>query len=182
MRKLKILALVGGISKGSINQKLFRAIAKVAPESLELSSFDISTLPFFSQDIENNPPKEVSDLKSQIESSDAIMIVTPEYNRSMPGVLKNAIDWGSRPYGKNSWKQKKAAVLGMSAGKTGTMSAQQHLRATLTAVGVYTLPQPELYLYIGDTLNEAGDFGSDRTKDFILKFLKTFESFCTNES
>lgn len=178
MKKHKILALVGGISKGSINQKLFNAMLKIAPESLDINQFDISRLPFFSQDIENNPPAEVADLKNQIESADGVLIVTPEYNRSMPGVLKNAIDWGSRPYGKNSWKDKRAAILGMSAGKTGTMSSQQHLRATLTAVGVHALPQPELYLYVKDTMNEAmDDFGSDRTKEFIRKFLTTFESY-----
>lgn len=178
MRKLKVLALVGGISKGSINQKLFKAISKIAPEGFEFTNFDISRLPFFSQDIESNPPSEVMELKSLIESSDAILIVTPEYNRSMPGVLKNAIDWGSRPDGKNSWAEKKAAVLGMSSGKTGTLSAQQHLRATLVNVGVLAMPKPGLYLYAGDTMNEAGDdFGSPKSKDFILQFLVAFEKF-----
>lgn len=178
MKKLKILALIGGISRGSINQKLFKAISKIAPESFQFTSFDISSLPFFSQDIENNPPSEVLELKSLIESSDATLIVTPEYNRSMPGVLKNAIDWGSRPYGKNSWAEKKAGVLGMSSGKTGTLSAQEHLRMTLTNVGVLTMPNPALYLYIKDTMNEAGDdFGSPETKKLMLQFLGAFEKF-----
>jgi chromate reductase len=178
MRRLKILAIVGGISKGSINQKLFKAISKIAPENFEFTNFDISRLPYFSQDIENAPPNEVTEFKSLIESSDAVLLITPEYNRSIPGVLKNAIDWGSRPYGKNSWAKKKAAVLGMSAGKTGTLAAQAHLRDTLAGVGVSTMPQPQLYLYIKDTMNEAGDdFGSDKTKEFMLGFLKAFENF-----
>lgn len=152
MAKHKILTLVGGISKGSINQKLFRAIKKVAPNDLEFSDFDISTLPYFSQDIEVNTPEIVSKLKTQIENADAVLFITPEYNRSIPGVLKNAIDWGTRPGGKNSFDKKKAAVLGMSAEKTGTMSAQAHLRTILTGCGAYTMPKPEMYLYVNDTM------------------------------
>jgi len=177
MAKHKILTLVGGISKGSINQRLFRAIKKIAPSELEFSDFDISTLPFFSQDIEGNSPEAVKKFKSQVESADAILFITPEYNRSIPGVLKNAIDWGTRPSGKNSLEKKKAAILGMSAGKTGTMSAQQHLRAILTGCGVYTLPKPEMYLYVNDTMGEGDEFGSEKTKEYFLKFLKSFSDF-----
>lgn len=173
----KILTLVGGISKGSINQRLFRALKKIAPKDLEFSDFDISTLPFFSQDIETNTPEVVKKFKAQIENADAILFITPEYNRSIPGVLKNAIDWGTRPSGKNSLEKKKAAVLGMSAGKTGTMSAQQHLRAILTGCGVYAMPKPEMYLFVGDTMGEGDEFGSEKTKEYFSKFLKSFTDF-----
>ena len=177
MKQLKVLTLVGGISKNSINKELYNAIKGVTPQNLELSTFDISELPFFSQDIENDPPGKVKDLKNLIQSSDAILFITPEYNRSIPGVLKNAIDWASRPYGTSAWKGKKAAVLGMSPGKTGTMSAQQHLRLILNSLNITVLPQPEIYLTHSETLNEAGEFASDRTKEFIKKFLGTFSDF-----
>lgn len=174
---MKILTLVGGISKGSINQKLFRAIKKVAPKEIEFSDFDISTLPFFSQDIENDPPDVVKNLKELITNADGILFITPEYNRSVPGVLKNAIDWASRPFGKSVWKGKKAFVIGMSPGKTGTMSSQLHLRTVLMAVGVQTMAQPEIYLTTSETLNDAGNFAIEKTRDYILKALKTFTDF-----
>lgn len=171
-----ILTLVGGISKGSINQKLFIAIKKAAPAGIEFSDFDISTLPFYSQDIENDLPQAVRDLKSKIESADGILFITPEYNRSIPGVLKNAIDFASRPYGKSVWKGKKAMVMGMSPGKAGTTSAQLHLRTTLMNLGIMVMPQ-EVYLVLSETLNESGDFVSDKTKDFVLKNIKSFSDF-----
>lgn len=177
MAKHKILTLVGGISRGSINQRLYRAIKKAAPADIEFSDFDISTLPFFSQDIEVNTPELVKNFKALIDSADGILIITPEYNRSIPGVLKNALDWGTRPSGKNSLNNKKAAILGMSAGKTGTMSAQGHLRAILVGCGVYTMPKPEMYLYVNDTMGEGDDFGSEKTKEYVLKFLKSFSDF-----
>jgi NAD(P)H-dependent FMN reductase len=174
MKTQNILALVGGISKNSINRKLFEALKGIAPEAMKFSNFDISKLPFYSQDLEMDLPGVVQDLKSQIVAADAILFVTPEYNRSVPGVLKNAIDWASRPYGKSVWKSKKAAILGMSPGKTGTMASQQHLRLILSAVGVYVLPQPEIYLVHSETLNEKGELASERTKEYLQNFLKTF--------
>src|SRR5690606_33682416 len=108
--------------------------------------FDITTLPFFSQDIETDPPAQVKDLKSKIENADGLLFITPEYNRSIPGVLKNAIDFASRPYGKSAWKGKKALMMGMSPGKAGTMSAQLQLRTTLMSLGISVMPQPEVYL------------------------------------
>ncbi|MES2770247.1 MAG: NADPH-dependent FMN reductase [Bdellovibrionota bacterium] len=176
MKTHKILTLVGGISKGSINQKLYRALKKAAPEGVEFSDFDISTLPFFSQDIENDPPPSVVDLKSKIEAADGILFITPEYNRSIPGVLKNAIDWASRPYGKSVWKDKKALIMGISPGKAGTTSAQLHLRTILMNLGILVMPK-EIYLIQSETLSETGDFASDKTKDFIVKNIKYLSDF-----
>jgi chromate reductase len=177
MKTQKILALVGGISKNSINRKLFKALRGIAPQNIEFSDFDISTLPFFTQDLENDPPPFVKVLKSQIESADGILFVTPEYNRSVPGVLKNAIDWASRPYGHSVWKSKKAAIMGMSPGKAGTMAAQQHLRLILSALGVSVLTLPEIYLVSSETLDDHGEFVSDKTKQYLQNFLKTFSEF-----
>lgn len=177
MKELKILVLVGGIAKNSINKKLYQAIQKIAPANLELSTFDIGELTFFSQDLENDLPAQVKELKNQIQSSHGILFITPEYNRSIPGVLKNAIDWASRPYGTSAWKGKKAAVLGMSPGKTGTMSAQQHLRFILNALNIHVMPQPEIYLTMSETLNDAGEFGSEKTKEFMKKFLNSFVEY-----
>lgn len=177
MKTQKILALVGGISKNSINRKLFHAIKDITPENIEFSEFDISLLPFFSQDLEGDLPSIVRDLKSQVETADAIFFVTPEYNRSIPGVLKNAIDWASRPYGKSVWRGKKAAIVGMTPGKIGTAAAQQHLRLILSALGVFVLPLPEIYLIESETLNDKGEFVSDRTREYIQKFLNTFSDW-----
>src|SRR4051812_44389590 len=112
----KILCFVGGISKDSLNKKLFHEMKNLAPKNFELESFDIASLPFFSQDLESDIPEAVKKLKKKIEDCDAVLFVTPEYNRSFPAVLKNALDWGSRPYGKNSWNFKPCAVIGASVG------------------------------------------------------------------
>jgi NAD(P)H-dependent FMN reductase len=174
--KKKILTLVGGISKESINKKLFISIKKNAPENFEFTEFDISSLPFYSQDLESDPPEKVKELKERIKNSDGVLIVTPEYNRSIPGVLKNAIDWASRPYGASVWSKKRAAIIGMTPGNTGTMSAQQHLRFILNCVDVLVLPS-EIYLKHKETLNDNGDFASERTREHILKFLNKFSNF-----
>jgi NAD(P)H-dependent FMN reductase len=174
MKKLKILALVGGIAKNSINKKLFHAIENLDLENIEWIQFDITELPFFSQDLETSLPNVVAKFKSKIEESDGLFFVTPEYNRSIPGVLKNAIDWGTRPYGKNSWTEKRAALLGVTPGKPGTMAAQQHLRLILSAAGAVSMPQPEIYLSTKDTLSEDGSFATEKTKELIKKYIQTF--------
>lgn len=175
MAKYKILTLVGGISRGSINQKLFHALEDLS--ELELMSFDIARLPHFSQDLELEPPDVVTELKELIRDSHAVLFITPEYNRSIPGVLKNAIDWGNRPYGQNSWDKLPAAVVGASAGSLGTSLAQNHLRQVLMAVGMRTMPQPEVYINFPRSFDEAGQASNDKTKSVLEKFLKAFESW-----
>jgi chromate reductase len=146
MGKHRILGLVGGISKSSINQKLFEFFKDLAEDRMEVRQFDIKTLPFFSQDIEYDPPSQVKLLKDMIKSSDGLLIVTPEYNRSFPGVLKNALDWGSRPSGENSWSSMPAGVIGTSPGAIGTFGAQSQLRQVLNLLNLRTMNQPEFYL------------------------------------
>jgi len=173
----KILTLVGGISKDSLNKKLFQALKDLAPKDFTLDTFDISSLPFFNQDLEEDLPQSVRDLKNKIEDAHAVLFITPEYNRSVPGVLKNAIDWGSRPYGQNSWDQKPCGVLGASPGNIGSFGAQNHLRQTLTYLNMDPMPTPEMYIKAFQAFDENGKLKSDGLKDLIQKYLLAFNKW-----
>lgn len=173
----KVLALVGGISQGSINKKLFKTVRSLAPKGLEFDAFEIEKLPFFSQDLESDLPAIVRDFKDRIKSADAILFVTPEYNRSFPGVLKNAVDWGSRPEGQNSWAEKPCALIGGSSGNIGTALAQSHLRQTLVHLNMRTMAQPEVYLNLSKAFDADGNMSDERTKGFLQKFVTTFEAW-----
>lgn len=173
----KVLALVGGISQGSLNKKFYRALKENAPSGFELNTYDISLLPFFSQDIENDPPAVVRDFKKQIENCDLVLLVTPEYNRSFPGVLKNAIDWGSRPPNANSWEHKKGAILGASSGSIGTFGAQNHLRQVMMHLNVQMMCQPEVYFNGSKAFNDQGELQDEKARELIGKFWKAFAEF-----
>lgn len=158
--RLKIAVIVGSIRKGSINKKLASAIENLLPDHVQTMRAEIDELPLYNQDNDANQPDSVKKFKQIIESADGVLIITPEYNRSMPGVLKNAIDHGSRPYGKSSWKGKPVAILGISPGKTGTAMAQQHLRNVCAAVGMPTLAAPEAFIQNGEGFfTEDGGIG-----------------------
>jgi chromate reductase len=129
---VRILVIIGGLSKNSINKKLFELIKPLAPKDFEFDSYDISLLPFYSQDIETDLPNVVMEFKKKVSASDGVIFITPEYNRSMPGVLKNAVDWCSRPYGAGLWNKKPSAVLGASPGPIGTFAAQTDLKKILS--------------------------------------------------
>ena len=177
MKKKKILAVIGGISRDSLNKKFFAAMKKEAPEELSFEVFDITTLPYYSQDIENDPPDAVIAWKDQIRNADAILFVTPEYNRSLPGVLKNAIDWGSRPYGESVWDKKPAAVTGASPSGVGTFGAQHHLRQSLAYLNLFVLGQPELYFNSNKGLDDQGNLKDEKTKELISEFWENFTGF-----
>ena len=173
MNTPRILTLVGGIGQGSLNKKLFNVLKTSYGEDADLIAFDISKLPFFSQDLELEPPDIVTAFKEEIRESDAVLFITPEYNHSIPGVLKNAIDWGSRPYGMNLWERIPAGLMGVSAGNIGTYGAQQHLRQVLSYLNMRVMNQPEFYL------NGARAFSTDGTLDersmsFVEKFWSSF--------
>ena len=172
-----ILVLVGGISQGSLNKKLFRAFEAQKPENFELKTFDISKLPFFSQDLEIAVPQVVTEFKAAIQKASGILFITPEYNHSFPGVLKNALDWGSRPSGQNSWQQKPAGLAGASAGNIGTFGAQAHLRHVLAALNMPTLMQPEFYLNGSHSFDEQGRLTDEKTKTFIDKYWKSYAAW-----
>jgi chromate reductase len=145
MTNPKIITLVGGISKDSINQMLFNFFKEESKDLLVFDQFEIATLPYFSQDIENDPPSVAIDFKKRVKESDGVLFVTPEYNRSFPGVLKNAIDWASRPYGQNLWAGKPAYIIGTTPGSIGTFGAQSHLRLVLAFLNLKIMHQPECY-------------------------------------
>ncbi|MDR3113885.1 MAG: NAD(P)H-dependent oxidoreductase [Endomicrobium sp.] len=170
---MKILTLCGGMSKKSINKNLLELIKPLAPAEFEFESFDISALPFFSQDLEANPPESVVDFKKKIIGANAVLFVTPEYNRFIPGVLKNAVDWASRPYGKGAWVNKPAAVLGASAGALGAFGAQMQLKQLLSFLNMKVMWQPEIYFnYLANVKDGALE---ENSKKYFAKFLEAFK-------
>lgn len=174
MKKIKTLTLVGGISRDSLNKKLYKAILELSLKDFQFESFEIARLPFFSQDLEMDPPDSVTLFKERIREADALLIITPEYNRSFPGVLKNAIDWGSRPYGHNLWDKKPVAILGASPGNIGTFGAQHHLRQVLAYLNMYVLGQPEFYFNATDAFDVNGKLINPKTKNLLSLFFEKF--------
>ena len=160
MKECKVAVLVGSLRQDSFNRRLARAVEKLAPKELKFEHVRIDDLPLYTQDFDASYPPNAQRLKQDIESSQALLFVTPEYNRSVPGVLKNAIDHGSRPYGESVWAGKPAGVIGASIGSIGTALAQQHLRNTLAYLDMPTLNQPEAYIQHKDGLyDEDGNIG-----------------------
>lgn len=174
METIKTLTLIGGISRDSLNKRFFSAVQQLEFDAFEFDVFDISRLPFFSQDLENDPPDYVTGYKEKIRECDAVLIVTPEYNRSVPGVLKNAIDWGSRPYGQNLWDKKPTAIMGASVGNIGTFGAQHHLRQIFAYLNMYVMGQPEFYFNASNAFDESGKLGNRSTIEFVKKFFDAF--------
>ncbi len=173
--QLKVAVLVGSLRKDSINRKLALALAKLAPSRLSFEHLVIGDLPLYVQDRDANPPEPVARLKREIEAADALLFVTPEYNRSIPGVLKNAIDSASRPYGKNSFARKPAGVIGASVGAIGTAMAQQHLRNVLAYLDVPTLGQPEAFIHFSEGLiDDAGNVSNDGTRKFLQTWVDRY--------
>ena len=161
MSQYPIAVIVGSLRQDSFNHKLANAIVKLAPPEFSFRQVQIGNLPLYNQDHDANPADSVKQLKAEITAARGLLFVTPEYNRSVPGVLKNAIDLASRPYGQNAWAGKPAGVMGTSPGASGTAMAQQHLRNILAYLDVPTLGQPEAFIQVRDGLfDEAGDIGA----------------------
>ncbi|HZX70766.1 MAG TPA: NADPH-dependent FMN reductase [Rhodanobacter sp.] len=175
MSQIKIATFVGSLRKDSFNRRLARAVEKLAPDGFVFTHVRIDDLPLYSQDFDANYPEVATRLKKEIEAADGLLFVTPEYNRSMPGVLKNAIDFGSRPWGTNSFAGKPAGVIGTSIGSTGTAMAQQHLRNVLTYLDVHALAQPEVFIHFKDDLiADDGSIASDGTRKFLQDFVDKY--------
>lgn len=175
---LDVAVVVGSLRTASYSRKLAKALAKLAPGDLQLDIVEIGALPHYNQDDESQPAAAVTAFRERIKAADAVLFVTPEYNRSLPGVLKNAIDTGSRPYGQSIWNSKPAAVISQSQGAIGGFGANHHLRQSLAHLNMPTLGQPEVYLgFIAQALDDDGGFAKPETMDFMLMFLKTFESW-----
>ncbi len=172
---LTIAVIIGSLRKDSIHKKLMRALNKLEHPNLSFNILDISDIPLYNQDEEANLPASVVELKSAISSANGVLILTPEYNRSIPGVLKNVIDWGTRPYGKNSWAGKPTGILGTSPGNIGTAVAQAHLRSIMVAIGAVLMGQPDVYLvYKPDLIDADDNITNPDTKKFLQMYLDSF--------
>jgi chromate reductase len=177
---MKVLTIIGGISANSINKKLLELIKPLSPEDFEFVEFNIASLPFYSQDIEQNVIEPVLEFKEKIFTSSAVLFITPEYNRSIPGVLKNAVDWASRPAGKNMWQDKPAAVLGASGGAIGTFGAQMHLKRILSFLCMRVMYQPEIYFNFPAYVNDG--VLADASKKIFQNYLYTFKEWIIQNS
>jgi len=174
MSQYQIAVVVGSLRRDSFNRRLATAIVKLAPPEFTFKQLDLGDLPLYNQDDDENQAESVKRLKNGVESAQGVLFVTPEYNRSIPGVLKNAIDHASRPPGQNSWAGKPAGVLGASIGVMGTAMAQQHLRNILTFLGIPTLGQPEAYIHVTDDLfDEDGNIGAE-SRQFMQDWMDAY--------
>ncbi len=173
-----VAVVVGSIRKDSINRKLAQALADLAPKYLQFDFIDISKLQLYNQDLDANPTAEWVSFRAQVKKADAVLFVTPEYNRSVPGVLKNAIDVGSRPYGQSVWDKKPTAVVSASPGAAGAFGANHHLRQSLMVLNMPAMQQPEAYIHVGDGFFTAdGKIANDGTRAYAQKIIDSFAAW-----
>jgi chromate reductase len=171
---LTILGIAGSLRRNSYNRGALRAAQELTPENAKIEVFDLDGIPPFNQDDDQHPPEKIAHFKARIRSADAILFVTPEYNYSIPGVLKNAIDWASRPYGDNSWDGKPVAIMGASVGANGTARAQYHLRQVFVYLNVHALNKPEVMIgNAGERFDEQGNLIDENTKKHIRQLLES---------
>src|SRR3989338_4759467 len=179
MSKYQIAVVIGSLRQDSFNRKLANAVTKLAPPEFSFRQVQIGDLPLYNQDDDANQAESVKRLKGEIVAAQGLLFVTPEYNRSIPGVLKNAIDHASRPYGQSAWAGKPAGVLGASVGAVGTALAQQHLRNVLAYLDVPTLGQPEAFVHAKEGLfDSAGNIGPD-SKAFLQSWMDKYVAWVT---
>ncbi len=182
MSQYPIAVIVGSLRKDSHNRRLATALARLFPADFELTQLDIGNLPLYDQDNDGALAPVVEAFKARVAAAKGVLVVTPEYNRSMPGVLKNALDVGSRPYGKSAWKGKPVGVIGASPGPIGTAMAQQHLRNVLAFLDMPTLNQPEAYIQVKEGLfDEAGNIGP-ASKDFLQGWVNAYVAWVKKHS
>ena len=173
-----VAVIIGSLRKDSINRKVAHALAEVAPERLKLKVVEIGKLPMYNQDGDDDPPAEWTAFRERISAADAVLFVTPEHNRSVPAALKNAIDIGSRPYGKSAWNGKPGAVVSASPGGIGGFGANHHLRQSLVFLNVPAIAQPEAYIGGADKLFDAqGKLDNDGTRKFLTGFMQSYAAW-----
>jgi len=178
MTTFKVGYLIGSLARGSINRKLAKALVRVAPEHLAMAEVTFRDLPLYSYDYDADFPQVAKDFKAALAAVDAVLFVTPEYNRSIPGGLKNAIDWASRPYGQNSFARKPAAVIGTSPGAIGTAIAQQQLKSVLSFCNAPQMNSPEAYIQFKPGLiTDDGQVTDPPTEEFLRKYMAAFHAF-----
>ncbi len=173
-----VAVVVGSLRKGSFNRMTANALTELAPESLKLEIAEIGDLPLYDQDLDSSPPAEWVAFKERIAGADAVLFITPEYNRSVPGVLKNAIDVASRPYGKSAWNGKPAGVISVSPGAIGGFGANHHLRQSLVFLNMPAMQQPEAYIgNCAALFDEHGKLTNESTRKFLKGFLDAFATW-----
>ena len=171
-----VVALVGSLRRDSFTRRLVRGLTTVTPAGLHLEIVPIGELALYNQDLEEKPPQAWVDFRDRVRRAGAVVFATPEYNRSVPGVLKNALDVGSRPHGKSVWNGKPAAVISASPGAIGAFGANHHLRQSLVYLNMPTLQQPEAYVGgVDKAVDENGQFTKDETRKFCANFMSEFE-------
>ncbi|WP_062010997.1 NADPH-dependent FMN reductase [Aureimonas sp. AU4] len=178
-----VAVLVGSLRRESINRKFAEALAKLAEGRLEFRFVELGDLPMYNDDLWPNPPEAVSRFKREVETADAVLFVTPEYNRSFPAVLKNAIDWGTRPYGQNSFSAKPGGLVGTSPGSTGTSAGQNHLKSVLNVVDVVLMGQPEVYFtYHAEQFAADGSVQDEAAKALLTRWTDRFVAWIERTS
>lgn len=177
-----VAVLVGSLRKESVNRKVALALKGLAPASVELNIVEIGDLPLYNEDIDVTPPAAYATFRSQLQAADAVLFVTPEYNRSVPAPLKNAIDVGSRPYGQSSWANKPGAVISVSPGAIGGFGANHHLRQSLVFLNVACMQQPEAYVgNAGSLFDEAGAL-TEKSKPFLQGFIDAYAQWVAKQA
>jgi chromate reductase, NAD(P)H dehydrogenase (quinone) len=178
-KSMNVCVLVGSLRKASFNGMVANALISLAPSSMKLEIVEIGQLPFFNQDLEtDSSPAQWTSFRQRVNAADAVLFVTPEYNRSMPAVLKNALDVGSRPYGSNVWDRKPGAIVSGSPGAIGGFGANHHLRQSLVFLNVPTMQQPEAYVgHVDKLFDEHGKLVSDGTRKFLQEFMQAFANW-----
>jgi chromate reductase len=178
MANYKVGYFVGSLAKGSLNRKLAKALVRLAPAELEMREIAFGNLPLYSYDYDDDFPDVAKDFKAAIAAVDAVLFVTPEYNRSIPGALKNAIDWASRPYGQNSFTKKPSGIIGTSPGSIGTAVGQQHLKSILGFCNSPMMNTVEAYIqFTPNLISDDGAVSSKSTEDFLRNYMSEFSSF-----
>lgn len=178
MSETNVAVIVGSLRKGSLNRMTAHALAGLAPDGMHLHPIEIGSLPLYDQDMDIAPPQTWQDFRAAIRGSDALLFVTPEYNRSIPGALKNAIDVGSRPYGHSVWAGKPAAIASVSPSAMGGFGANHHLRQCMVFLDVPVMPQPEAYVgQAAGLFGPDGELQNDSTREFLRKFMQAFAAW-----
>ncbi|HUQ99583.1 MAG TPA: NAD(P)H-dependent oxidoreductase [Gemmatimonadaceae bacterium] len=174
----KVAVIVGSLRTESFTRKVANALVTMAPKNLDFAFVDLGNVSYYNQDLENTPPADWVTLRESIQSADALLFATPEYNRSVPGALKNAIDVASRPYGKSAWNGKPGAVVSVSPGQLSGFGANHHLRQMLVFLNVPTMQQPEAYIGGADKLfDQDGNLTNDSTRQFLQTFMTSFAAW-----
>lgn len=178
-RRLEVAALIGSLRRTSYNRGLLRSAMLLRPDRIHLYEVTIHDLPYYNEDIEQRgAPAVVRDFRANLERADAVLVITPEYSYSIPGALKNALDWAARPTGRSVLRGKPLAIMGASVGRSGTMRAQLHLRQIATAIGMLPLPEPEVYItFAADKFNQLGELTDHTSRELVEELLLNLQDW-----